>query len=50
MSATDRSPYSKAEIFSLFAENNMELTDSTIVTPGCVSIITVLSAITGARR
>ncbi|HFO3183861.1 TPA: TonB-dependent siderophore receptor [Escherichia coli] len=34
MSATDRSPYSKAEIFSLFAENNMELTDSTIVTPG----------------
>ena len=50
VSATDRSPYSKAEIFSLFAENNMELTDSTIVTPGCVSIITVLSAITGARR
>ena len=34
VSATDRSPYSKAEIFSLFAENNMELTDSTIVTPG----------------
>lgn len=50
VSTTDRSPYSKAEIFSLFAENNMELTDSTIVTPGCVSIITVLSAITGARR
>ena len=34
VSTTDRSPYSKAEIFSLFAENNMELTDSTIVTPG----------------
>ena len=34
VSATDRSPYSKAEIYSLFAENNMELTDSTIVTPG----------------
>ena len=31
---TDRSPYSKAEIFSLFAENNMELTDSTMLTPG----------------
>ncbi|WP_130099123.1 TonB-dependent siderophore receptor [Siccibacter turicensis] len=28
-----RSPYSKAEIFSLFAEDNMELTDSTILTP-----------------
>ena len=27
---TNRSPYSKAEIFSLFAENNMELTDSTM--------------------
>ncbi|NDO79943.1 TonB-dependent siderophore receptor [Citrobacter sp. NCU1] len=33
-SSTDRSPYSKAEIFSLFAENNMELTDSTMLTPG----------------
>lgn len=30
---TDRSPYSKAEIFSLFAEDNMELTDSTTLTP-----------------
>mgnify|MGYP000661915544 CR=1 FL=1 len=29
----DRSPYSSAEIFSLFAENNMELTDSTMLTP-----------------
>ena len=28
-----RSPYSQAEIFSLFAENNMELTDSTMLTP-----------------
>ena len=30
---TDRSPYSQAEIFSLFAENNMEVTDSTMLTP-----------------
>ncbi len=28
-----RSPYSKAEIFSLFAEDNMEVTDSTMLTP-----------------
>lgn len=34
ISSTDRSPYSSAEIFSLFAEDNMELTDSTILTPG----------------
>lgn len=33
-SSTGRSPYSQAEIFSLFAENNIELTDSTMVTPG----------------
>ncbi len=33
-SGTNRSPYSQAEIFSLFAENNMELTDSTMLTPG----------------
>ncbi|VUT07203.1 TonB-dependent siderophore receptor [Klebsiella spallanzanii] len=32
--STNRSPYSKAEIFSLFAENNMELTDTTMLTPG----------------
>ena len=32
-SSTDRSPYSQAEIFSLFAENNMELTDTTMLTP-----------------
>jgi ferric enterobactin receptor len=31
--SNDRSPYSSAEIFSLFAENNMELTDSTMLTP-----------------
>ncbi len=30
----DRSPYSSAEIFSLFAENNMALTDSTTLVPG----------------
>lgn len=31
--STGRSPYSSAEIFSLFAEDNMELTDSTMLTP-----------------
>ncbi|HEM8732920.1 TPA: siderophore enterobactin receptor FepA [Klebsiella aerogenes] len=31
--STGRSPYSKAEIFSLFAENNMEVTGSTMLTP-----------------
>ena len=31
--STGRCPYSKAEIFSLFAENNMELTDTTMLTP-----------------
>lgn len=30
----DRSPYSSAKIFSLFAENNAELTDTTMLTPG----------------
>ncbi|MTD40742.1 TonB-dependent siderophore receptor [Erwinia sp. CPCC 100877] len=29
----DRSPYSQAEIFSLFAEDNIELTDATMLTP-----------------
>ncbi len=33
VSATDRSPYSSAEIFSLFTEDNMALTDSTMLTP-----------------
>lgn len=32
--STNRSPYSKAKIFSLFAEDNMELTDTTMLTPG----------------
>ncbi|WP_194205397.1 TonB-dependent siderophore receptor [Superficieibacter sp. 1612_C1] len=32
--STDRSPYSKAEIFSLFTEDNIELTDTTMLTPG----------------
>lgn len=32
-SSTGRSPYSQAEIFSLFAEDNMELTDTTMLTP-----------------
>ncbi|CCJ74898.1 TonB-dependent receptor; Outer membrane receptor for ferric enterobactin and colicins B, D [Cronobacter condimenti 1330] len=31
--ATSRDPYAKAEIFSLFAEDNMQLTDSTTLTP-----------------
>ncbi|NGH41269.1 TonB-dependent receptor, partial [Escherichia coli] len=31
--STGRSPYSQAEIFSLFAENNMELNDTTMLTP-----------------
>jgi len=34
ISGTDRSPYSQAEIFSLFAEDNIELTDSTMLMPG----------------
>lgn len=33
VSSTNRSPYSSAEIFSVFAEDNMELTDSTMLTP-----------------
>ncbi|WP_353613126.1 TonB-dependent siderophore receptor [Mangrovibacter phragmitis] len=33
VSSTNRSPYASAEIFSLFAEDNMELTDSTMLTP-----------------
>ncbi|GEC66688.1 outer membrane receptor FepA [Raoultella terrigena] len=33
VSSTNRSPYSQAEIFSLFAEDNVELTDSTMLTP-----------------
>ncbi|EMQ2414602.1 TonB-dependent siderophore receptor [Salmonella enterica] len=32
-SSINRSPYSQAEIFSLFAENNIEATESTILTP-----------------
>lgn len=31
--STNRSPYAKAEIFSLFAEDNLALTDSTMLTP-----------------
>ncbi|HHT0092421.1 TonB-dependent siderophore receptor [Raoultella planticola] len=31
--STGRSPYSQAEIFSLFAEDNIGLTDSTMLTP-----------------
>ncbi|BAN96697.1 tonB-dependent siderophore receptor [Plautia stali symbiont] len=33
IASTGRSPYAQAEIFSLFAEDNMELTDSTMLTP-----------------
>jgi len=32
-SSTGRSPYSDADIFSVFAEDNIELTDSTMLTP-----------------
>ncbi|NIY47506.1 TonB-dependent siderophore receptor [Cedecea colo] len=31
--SANRNPYSKAEIFSLFAEDNIEVTDSTMLTP-----------------
>ncbi|WP_413739989.1 TonB-dependent siderophore receptor [Sodalis sp. RH14] len=34
VASTGRSPYSSADIFSLFAEDNMELTDSTMLVPG----------------
>lgn len=33
LSTGTRSPYSQAEIFSLFAEDNIEVTDSTMLTP-----------------
>ncbi len=33
INGTNRSPYTQAQIFSLFAEDNMELTDSTTLTP-----------------
>lgn len=48
--STGRSPYSSAEIFSVFAEDNMEVTDTTMLTPACVSITIQWSATTGARR
>lgn len=32
-SSSGRDPYSSAEIFSLFAEDNIDLTDSTVLTP-----------------
>lgn len=32
--STNRNPYASAHIFSLFAEDNIELTDSTMLTPG----------------
>jgi len=34
MDSTGRSPYSSARIFSIFAEDNIELTDSTKLVPG----------------
>jgi ferric enterobactin receptor len=34
INSTNRDPYSSAKIFSLFAENNAEVTDSTMLTPG----------------
>ena len=33
ISTGTRNPYSSAEIFSLFAEDNMDITDSTVLTP-----------------
>ncbi|WP_343711325.1 TonB-dependent siderophore receptor [Kosakonia radicincitans] len=33
LSSTNRSPYSSADIYSVFAEDNMELTDGTMLTP-----------------
>ncbi|QNQ19454.1 TonB-dependent siderophore receptor [Kosakonia sp. SMBL-WEM22] len=33
LNGTNRSPYSSADIYSIFAEDNMELTDSTMLTP-----------------
>ena len=33
VNSTNRSPYSSADIYSIFAEDNMELTDSTMLTP-----------------
>ncbi|AMO50082.1 outer membrane receptor for ferrienterochelin and colicins [Kosakonia oryzendophytica] len=33
LNSTGRSPYSDADIYSVFAEDNMELTDSTMLTP-----------------
>ncbi|MDD7995756.1 TonB-dependent siderophore receptor [Kosakonia radicincitans] len=33
LSSTNRSPYSSADIYSVFAEDNMELTESTMLTP-----------------
>ena len=33
LDSTGRSPYSDADIYSVFAEDNMELTDSTMLTP-----------------
>ncbi|MFW8121158.1 TonB-dependent siderophore receptor, partial [Klebsiella pneumoniae] len=33
IASTGRSPYAQAEIFSLFAGDNMELTDSTMLPP-----------------
>ena len=34
MTTGTRSPYASAHIFSLFAEDNIELTDTTMLTPG----------------
>ncbi len=34
LASTGRSPYSSADIFSLFADDNIELTDSTMLVPG----------------
>jgi ferric enterobactin receptor len=48
--STGRSPYSQAEIFSLFAEDNIELTDSTMLTPALRFDHHSIVGTTGARR
>lgn len=45
-----RSPYASAHVFSLFAEDNLELTDSTMLTRACVTVCTPRLATTGAHH
>ncbi len=45
-----RSPYASAHVFSLFAEDNLELTDSTMLTRACVTVCTPRLATTAAHH